>query len=168
MKQTIRILTTIFLICGCILFFGCSNQHASSENGNQYCTLSVDCSEAIKHSEQLSAGLSEYLPEDGKIFQKTNIKVEDGDSVYDILERSLREEGILMEASFTGDSAYVEGIDNLYEFDCGEVSGWTYYVNGESPQVGCSSYKVHDGDRIEWNYSCNFWSDLEENTEGVS
>ncbi len=38
-----------------------------------------------------------------------------------------------MEASFTGDSVYVEGINNIYEFSCGEQSGWMYEVNGVYP-----------------------------------
>ena len=31
--------------------------------------------------------------------------------------------------------AYIEGIGNLYEFDCGSVSGWMYRVNGEFPKI---------------------------------
>ena len=62
-----------------------------------------------------------------------------------------------MEASWTPiyNSAYVEGIHNLYEFDCGELSGWKYSVNGVVPGVGCSQYRLNDGDRIEWSYSIN-------------
>ncbi len=37
-------------------------------------------------------------------------------------------------------SYYVEGIGNLYEFDCGKESGWMYKVNGRFPNYGCSSY----------------------------
>ena len=72
----------------------------------------------------------------------------------------MRQQGILMEASFTGDMAYIEGIDNLYEFSCGELSGWMYCVNEEYPHVGCSSIKVQDGDEIEWHYTCDLGSDL--------
>ena len=32
-------------------------------------------------------------------------------------------------------SYYVEGIGNLYEFDCGSESGWMYKVNGWFPQL---------------------------------
>ena len=37
-------------------------------------------------------------------------------------------------------SYYVEGINQLYEFDCGKNSGWMYSVNGEYPNYGASSY----------------------------
>ena len=57
-------------------------------------------------------------------------------------------------------SYYVEGINQLYEFDCGKNSGWMYSVNGEFPNYGASSYKPKDGDKIEWKYTCNLGSDV--------
>ena len=48
-------------------------------------------------------------------------------------------------------SVYVEGINNLYEFDCGRWSGWMYCVNGWYPNYGCSRYQVQQGDVIEWH-----------------
>ena len=51
-------------------------------------------------------------------------------------------------------SAYIEGINNLYEFDCGELSGWMYKVNGWFPNYGCSACKVENGDDIVWCYTC--------------
>jgi len=52
-------------------------------------------------------------------------------------------------------SYYIEGIGNLYEFDCGPESGWMYKVNGWFPNFGCSSYPLSDGDNIVWCYTCN-------------
>ena len=51
-------------------------------------------------------------------------------------------------------SAYIEGIANLYEFDCGSQSGWMYKVNGWFPNYGCSKYAVNEGDTIVWCYTC--------------
>ena len=48
---------------------------------------------------------------------------------------------------------YIAGINYLYEFDLGELSGWTYRVNGTSPSVGCGSYHPADGDTVEWIYT---------------
>ena len=57
-------------------------------------------------------------------------------------------------------SYYIEGINQLYEFDCGQNSGWMYCVNGWFPNYGCSSYTVEDGDVIEWRYTCDLGSDV--------
>lgn len=42
-----------------------------------------------------------------------------------------------MESNWTPayNSAYIEGIGNLYEFDCGNLSGWMYSVNGVWPDL---------------------------------
>ena len=49
----------------------------------------------------------------------------DGESVYDVLQRVCKANKIHMESSFTPvyNSAYIEGIHNLYEFDVGKLSG---------------------------------------------
>ena len=60
------------------------------------------------------------------------------------------------------DSAYIMGINNIYEFDAGELSGWTYKVNGWYPNYGCSRYQLQPGDEIEWHYTCDLGRDLGE------
>ena len=87
-----------------------------------------------------------------------------GDTVYDILSRAVRYNKIQMEYqgadknSFS--SVYIKGINYLYEFSCGPLSGWMYTVNGIFPQYGCSKYELSDGDRIEWVYTCDLGRDV--------
>ena len=57
-------------------------------------------------------------------------------------------------------SVYIQGINYLYEFSCGPLSGWMYKVNGEFPNRGCSKYELNDGDVIEWVYTCNLGMDV--------
>ena len=59
-----------------------------------------------------------------------------------------------------------QGINQLYEFDCGKNSGWMYSVNGEYPNYGASSYNLKDGDKVEWRYTCNLGSDVGDKYEG--
>ena len=106
--------------------------------------------------------LLSVLPSDGIILKKTSVSFNDGETVFDILCRETRNRQIHMESSYTPvfNSAYIEGINNLYEFDCGEGSGWVYSVNGVYPNYGCSNYKVQPGDSIEWHYTCNYGKDV--------
>lgn len=53
--------------------------------------------------------------------------------------------------------AWAAGLD---EFSCGALSGWMYRVNGEFPNYGCSRYRLSDGDKIEWVYTCNLGKDV--------
>ena len=82
--------------------------------------------------------------------------------MFDVLQQVCRDNKIHLEFSNSPvyQSAYIEGIGNLYEFDCGELSGWMYSVNGWFPNYGCSSYAVQDGDVIEWVYTCDLGSDV--------
>ena len=54
----------------------------------------------------------------------------------------------------------VEGINQLYELDCGKNSGWMYSVNGTFPNYGASAYKPKDGDVILWVYTCDLGNDV--------
>lgn len=82
--------------------------------------------------------------------------------MFNVLQRVCKQNGIHMEYEDTPiyNSAYIEGIGNLYEFDCGELSGWMYQVNGWYPNYGCSRYTVQNGDTIAWNYTCDLGVDI--------
>ena len=113
----------------------------------------VECKTAIgKCSEKQG-----ILPPDGIIYEETKVPFNEGDTVFDVLKREMRNNKIHLEYSMTPvyDNAYIEGIGNLYEFDCGELSGWMYKVNGWYPNYGCSSYTVKDGDAFVWAYTCD-------------
>ena len=120
------------------------------------CTLSISCQTALAHLDELDPGMREILPADGWILPAASVTVQPGDTVFDVLQRACRENGIPLEFSVTPGTggAYIEGIDNLYEFDCGSLSGWKYKVNGVYPNVGCSSVTVQPGDTIVWQYTC--------------
>ncbi len=136
----------------------------SEEIPENCCTLSVFCTTAVNNS-SLSASVKAVLPSDGIILQGTSVKFEEGESVFDITKRVCMEQRIPFEFSITPvyNTAYVEGIFNLYQFDCGSASGWVYSVNGIFPSYGCSEYKLKDGDRIEWHYTCNLGKDVGDN-----
>ena len=108
-------------------------------------------------------GDSEFVPEDGCILEATTYAFAPDETVYDILVRAVKENKLHMEKKKTGSGPrdyYICGIANIYEYDWGELSGWMYYVNGESPSVGCGEYRVKDGDRIEWLYTREIGRDL--------
>jgi len=122
------------------------------------CTMSVRCDGVFKNLEKLDKAKAELIPENGVIYAEQTVIFEEGESVFDVLLRELKENKIHLEFMITPiyNSAYIEGIGNLYEFDCGDLSGWVYKVNGSYADVGCSDYILNDGDKIEWVYVCDF------------
>jgi len=100
-------------------------------------------------------------PEDGVILERIAIPFREGASVFDVLTSAVRLNRIQMEHSGgEGGMAYVTGINYLYEYAHGDLSGWIYSVNGETFSVGCGSYLVDDGDEILWQYTTQLGEDL--------
>lgn len=126
------------------------------------CTLSVRCDTVLDHMDALDPDKAELIPEDGVIFPTTSVTFYEGESVFNVLQREMKKAKIHLEFTDTPlyNSAYIEGIHNLYEFDCGELSGWMYKVNGWFPNYGCSRYQLQDGDTVEWLYTCDLGSDI--------
>lgn len=126
------------------------------------CYLTVSCATVLNHMDWLAPGKESVVPSDGVIFARTEVTFYDGESVFDVLKREMRNARIHLEYSSNPafNSAYIEGINNLYEFDCGGRSGWMFSVNGWYPNYGCSRYAVEEGDEIEWNFTCDLGADL--------
>lgn len=127
------------------------------------CTISISCNTALNNMDKLrTPAVASAIPSSGTILSTTTVTFTEGESVYDVLQRVCRDNGIQMESSWTAtyNSAYVEGINNLYEFDVGSGSGWMYKVNGWFPNYGCSSYELKNGDNICWVYTCNLGDDV--------
>lgn len=153
-KAFLAVIITITLVLSA---FSCDRPQPNSLT----LSLSVECTNAI-NSKGLPDEIRELLPEDGIIFAEQTVSFSEGESVYEILSREMKEAGIHMEASFTPGygSAYIEGIANLYEFDCGELSGWMYKVNDIFPEYGCSSYYPQKDDIVKWVYTCDLGKDV--------
>lgn len=126
------------------------------------CTLSVRCDTILDNIDWLDPEKVELVPEDGVIFPAVKVTFYEGESVFNVLQREMKKAKIHMEFKNTPiyNSAYIEGIKNLYEFDCGELSGWMYKVNNWFPNYGCSRYGLKDGDVVELVYTCSLGADI--------
>ena len=126
------------------------------------CTLSVRCDTILDNMEWLNSEKAEIVPKDGVIFAEKAVTFYEGESVFNLLLREMKRNKIHMEFEDTPiyNSAYIEGIANIYEFDCGELSGWMYKVNDWFPNYGCSRYQLKAGDKVEWLFTCNLGADV--------
>lgn len=85
----------------------------------------------------------------GAILSPVKVNIKQGDTVSDVL---LKAAGSKVDSKGSGSSFYVEGIDNIYEFDYGPLSGWLYQVNGVMGSKSAGIVGVNDGDQIVWKY----------------
>lgn len=97
------------------------------------------------------AGKEVLVPADGIILGRSQVTFYEGESVFDLLQRETASRGIQMESNFnpTYSSAYIAGVGNLYEFDCGSASGWKYSMNGWFPDYGVSRDALQQGDDVQ-------------------
>ena len=139
-----------------------SAESAPPKKYDYTCLFEIECRTILSNMDKLSKDKKECVPDDGVLFS-AETGFDKGESVYDILKRVCDENGIQLETSYSPAFAtrYIEGIGNLYEFDCGTASGWMYTVNGEYMNYGCSSCIVSDGDKIAIRYTCNMGNDLD-------
>ncbi|MCR5702644.1 MAG: DUF4430 domain-containing protein [Lachnospiraceae bacterium] len=132
------------------------------EDGTITCTIYISCASVLDHMDKLSDATKKIIPENGVMLETYEVKVKDGSTVFDVLSKAARKNKLHLEYNYTPayKTYYIEGIGNLYEFDAGNLSGWMYSVNDKFPGMGCSGYKVSDGDVIKFVYTCNFGKDV--------
>lgn len=182
MKKNILLILSLILLAG-LLIYGVDIQSVDEyydthpdevTAGGKSVTFSIDCSTIYDHYDDLDESLKQgrYLPEDGIILPETEIMLQEGDTVLDILKRAAQLYRIPMEYQGTEQnaygSAYVQGIQYLYEFSCGPMSGWMFTVNKEVCSVGCTQKKPQDGDVIAFVYTCELGKDLGFDDTGAS
>ena len=138
-----------------------TTENTDVENGIR-CTIFISCATVLDNMDRLPAAKKSMIPKDGVILKETTIQVKEGTTVFDALQQVTKDKKIHLEFTYTPvyKSYYIEGIYNLYEFDCGDASGWMYSVNGEFPDGSSSLYDIEDGDVIKWLYSCELGKDV--------
>ena len=150
----------IIVVIAVLVVLGCAGLAVKQSGGSAgTATIEIDCSDLSNQMDKLTnEPIRDYIPKDGVILPKTEYPFAKGETVYDCLYEVCRSNDIQMESTEDSiyKSRYVEGIGHLYEMDAGKRSGWTYYVNGEMPDVGCSSYELKDGDEIRWVYVVDY------------
>ena len=145
-------------------------QEASSSNvvqesiipDEQTVTLSVSCRSILNHIDMLNPEKKELVPKDGIILATSKVSFQEGDTAFDVLKREMMARKIHLEFNYTPmyHSVYIEGIQNIYEFDCGNLSGWMYRVNGVVPKFASSEYTLKENDVLEFLYTCDLGNDI--------
>ena len=146
----------------------------SNENNRCTCFVSIRCETIKDNLSSLKKGKEAFVPKSGVILDRAEVSFQNGESAFDVMKRACSENvctdnckycqksGIQLEYNFTPafGTYYIEGIHQLYEKDCGSMSGWMFSVNGNFPTDGSSSYTVKPGDEIVFAYTCDMGDDI--------
>ena len=143
-----------------------AQQPDAQEPQAQTCTISIDCSTILDNMDKLKRGQEGLIPSDGILLAKTEVQYEEGDTVFTMLKRELKSRKMHYDFEGSGSAAYLTGLCNIYEFDCGKLSGWEFAVNGSFPSVGMGVYKLSPGDSVALIYTCDLGDDIGNHYDG--
>ncbi len=143
----------VALFCGCSVKSADEYYKETEAKTKSVVTVSVNCEKAIEYQHD-----GERVNPD--ILKNYEVSFKDGDTVFDALKTACKNNKLQFEYNGSGDAVYIKGIDYLYEFECGDLSGWEFSVNGEFPSVGCNAVKLSEGDEIKWLYTCDLGADI--------
>lgn len=89
--------------------------------------------------------------EQSNINRSLTVPIKDGDTALNVLLTGIGGQNV--DYSGSGATAYVRGIENVYEFDYGQKSGWTVSLNGTRLTRSAGTITVKANDKIEWVYT---------------
>lgn len=164
MKTTNKILA---LVIALLMLAGCAAGGNGDENGKAKigtCTVTVDCTSILLAMDDFNPAKDKFFPDNGYILEKKEVDLFEGDTVIDVLKRACekytcsdncelcQKNGIVLDAEYNSafGSHYVKGIHQIYEKDCGDMSGWTCKIGGEMPDYSNGDPLVKDGDSVEF------------------
>ena len=89
-------------------------------------TFTIRCDTAVNNGMDKEAKWAGIVPSSGCILPVTTMEFEEGETVFDLLCTIRDTYKLQMEYTGTNGGQYIQGINNLYEFDGGRWSGWMY------------------------------------------
>jgi len=118
-------------------------------------TLSISAQQAYQNPQLRRPNRNPPMPSGGVILAPVQVQFTPGETVFDLLLREVRARRIHMDHVNNPlfNSVYIRGINNLYEFDFGELSGWVYRVNDVFLGTGVSTHTLQPGDVVELIYT---------------
>ena len=117
------------------------------------CTITVECKKVLEHMDDLKKGHESFVPDNGIILNTYTVTLENGQSAYDALKKACSDNNIKITESSSKYGAYIIGFNNIDEKDCGNGSGWLYFVNGSTPNLSAKKYIVKNNDKIVFSYT---------------
>ena len=145
-------LISAILLIGVIF---CTAACTKKEEGTVPYKLAITCTEVNDSINDITYGIKEekrdIVPKDGIILE-TEGKCAEGENVFDCVTALLQSEKI----HFEGKDGYFSGIANIYAGDCGQFSGWMFFINGELASAGADDTVISANDEIEFRYVVDY------------
>ena len=135
----------------------------SAPEGDITVTVLAECSAALDNMGSIDerVNTAAVIPADGVVLAYCEVPLPEGATAFDALALAARQQKVRVDGSGTVYGVYVSAIGHIAEFGFGDMSGWLYSVNGEYPEASCGEYRLHDGDAVEFHYTCGYGAGME-------
>ena len=127
---------------------------STPEGESMVCTVGVSVQPALDNIHMMKEESLALLPENGWMLEPVEMTVSEGTTCLEVLQWACQEAKIPVVAS--GDPPFVESIGGLSNGDGGDVSGWTYTLNGEQLMVSAAIQTVQEGDELVFSFVCTW------------
>ena len=118
------------------------------------CTVGVSVQPALDNIDMMKEESLALLPENGWMLEPVEMTVSEGTTCLEVLQWACQEAGIPVVTS--GEPPFVEAIGGLNNGDGGDVSGWTYTLNGEQLMISAAIQTVQEGDELVYSFVCTW------------
>lgn len=135
----------------------------SLPEGDITVTVLAECSAALDNMGSIDerVNTADVIPADGVVIAYCEVPLPEGATAFEALTLAARQQQVRVDGSGTVYGVYVSAIGHIAEFGFGDMSGWLYSVNGEYPEASCGEYRLHDGDAVEFHYTCGYGAGME-------
>lgn len=120
------------------------------------CEVTIECTSVLDNMDKLKKGHEAYVPSDGVFINTYMVTLDAGATAYDAIAAACRDKNVKLTESNDGYGKYIIGFNNIDEKDCGKQSGWIYKINGVKPIKSCNKYKLQNGDKVLFTYTCSY------------
>jgi hypothetical protein len=150
---------------GLHFMFGEVAEIQSEETTQLFEARTEETEKAVNKHQEKEEGVvkvSVFVPVEKKsLLEKTSILWQEGDTVFDALEKATKKYDIPFKFSGLRVAPYVSSIGGIEEFDHGVKSGWMVAVNGEVISKSSGAYVLKEHDIIEWVYTTDLGRDIQ-------
>ena len=139
-----------------------SEYYAQEVTGGMEVTFSADCKSVLGRMDTIDPSVNQpsVIPPDGVVIAECTLSLPEGSSAFDALITAARQQQVRVDYTGSSWGTYVRSIGYISEFGFGELSGWMYRVNGEFPRVYAGEFTLHEGDVVEFVYTCDLGGDV--------
>lgn len=121
-------------------------------------SLTIDATRAYNNA-SLPQNIKDGLQNEGMLITNAMLTLSEGKTVAETFSL-LRTYDIVIVSESGAAGTFVTSIQGLENGACGAASGWLFRVNGEFPSEGIDSIELHNGDKVEWLFSCDGGTDV--------